>query len=428
MFSHLDDPAPPEPDARALGAVLERSAHRRWRRAVVVSSLGAALIMAAGVFLGLALAPGATPSTAAFYTRTPPIATAVPPSALADVVFVDRADGFALAAHGTNTFLAASHDGGVTWSVVSESLPVVLPAQLEFTDLRHGYLWGGEPDTAGSLPLWVTSDGGTHWRRAGIGPVVQDVSAVGPDVWALVGDRCAVGRLAPPPCAVSVEISDDAGLSWTPTATEPPVADPQLQLARITRQGAYVLSYGGGGAPSGAPSTGALAYTPDGGATWGRRPDPCAGALTFTQELAASGTDDLWMVCASEPGAGNQAKALYRSSDGGRTWVRTAGASGAEPALGRAGAGGLPQSGYVLSHENLAVLSPTTAWLFPDRGAVSATTDGGATWAPVMGLTSVAGGGNITFIDPTHGWVAAFGVGLWRTEDGTQWERLGSTP
>lgn len=420
MFSHLDDPAPPEPDVRALGAVLERSAHRRRHRAAVVSSLGAALVMAAGVFLGLALAPGGAPSTAAFYTRTPPIATAVPPSALADVVFVDRADGFALADHGTDTFLAASHDGGFTWSVVSESLPVALPAQLEFTDLRHGYLWGGERDATGALPLWVTADGGAHWTRAGIGPVVQDVSAIGPDVWALVGDRCAVGSLAPSPCGVTVDVSDDAGQSWVPTPAPPPVAEPQLQLARITPLGAYVLSYGGS-------SGGALAYTSDGGAAWTVRSDPCTGPLSYSQDLAASSTDDLWMVCAGEPGAGNQAKALFRSPDGGQTWR-----PGAAPGSGGSGSGGprpgLPASGYVLGHENLAVLTARLAWLFPDRGPVEATTDGGATWAPVAGLTAVAGGGNITFIDPTHGWVAAFGVGLWRTEDGAHWVRLGSTP
>ena len=141
------------------------------------------------------------------------------------------------------------------------------------------------------------------------------------------------------------------------------------------------------------------------------------------------------MICASQASAGTQAKALYRSSDGGAHWALAAAANAPVLTGGQAlgAAGGLPAGGYVtpysLGHENLAVLTPTEAWLFPDRSGVFDTTDGGRTWSPVTGLAQaglVEGGtGNVVFVDATHGWVCEAGTGLWRTTDGKNWQRLG---
>jgi photosystem II stability/assembly factor-like uncharacterized protein len=181
---------------------------------------------------------------------------------------------------------------------------------------------------------------------------------------------------------------------------------------------------------------GRLGYTPDAGQSWVTRPDPCPTYFDVGQEIAASGTDDLWMVCASEPSSGSQAKALYRSNDGGRQWTLAAAANA--PVLSGnvslPAAGGLPIGGYVspdsLGHENLAVLTPDDAWLFPDRSGVFQTTDGGRTWTTASGLARAGlvggGNGNIVFADADHGWVCEVGAGLWRTTDGVHWRHLGS--
>ena len=154
----------------------------------------------------------------------------------------------------------------------------------------------------------------------------------------------------------------------------------------------------------------------------------------FGEELAGSGTDDLWMMCASQASAGTQAKALYRSYDGGLTWALSSAANA--PVLSgnvvMPAAGGLPVGGYVapysLGHQNFAVLSPTTAWLFFERGGVFETTDGGSSWAPVTSLAKAGfaggGAGSVTFIDATQGWVCQTGTGLWHTSDGVNWARL----
>jgi photosystem II stability/assembly factor-like uncharacterized protein len=233
------------------------------------------------------------------------------------------------------------------------------------------------------------------------------------------------------------------GVSWQSTSTAPPVseepglsvADQDLELARITNARAYVLSFAP--APTaGGPSLGRLGYTPDGGQTWVTRPDPCPAYFDVGQEIAASGTNDLWMVCASQPSSGSQAQALYRSSNGGQNWTLTA-AANAPVLSGNVTlpvTGGLPVDGYVspysLGHENLAVLTPDAAWLFPDRSGVFQTTDGGHQWTTVSGLARAGlvggGSGNIVFVDADHGWVCEVGAGLWRTTDGVHWEHLDS--
>ncbi len=396
-----------------------------------------------GIVIGVAVS-GPIPSQtfAAFDSQTGllPAGTPVPPSDLASVVFVGDLHGFALVVHGEQTLLAESGDGGDTWTVTDPSLPVGFPAQFEFSDTAHGYLWGGPPSSAGTVALWVTSNGGRTWGRAGIGPVVSDVSAIGPDVWAVVG-TCAIRSTGAPLCPVVVEVSTDNGRTWSaagPTSplsenAEVSVSDENIELARITRTRAYVLTFASQTGTLGVP--GSLTYTADGGQTWAARRDPCPPYFDFGQQIAASGTSDLWLICASQASAGSQAKALYRSTDGGVQWALAAAANAPVLTGGivLGAAGGLPSAGYVtpysLGHENLAVLTPTTAWLFPDRSGVFETTDGGRTWGLVPGLAKAGvvngGSGNVVFADATHGWVCVTGTGLWRTTDGRNWQRLG---
>jgi photosystem II stability/assembly factor-like uncharacterized protein len=446
MFEHLDDPSPLAPSPRTFRAVLSRAARLRRQRLVSAFALMGAVTLTVGLVIGLA-APRSHHSgqtSAAFDTHVGALAvgTPVPLANLADVVFISDQRGFGLAFHGASTVLAGTDDAGDTWKVVNDSLPADLPAQLEFADATHGYLWGGTPSSQGNVPLYVTSDGGRSWTEAPVGPVVSDVSAIGADVWAIVGTRPISSLATAEAYPATVEVSMNDGVTWTTTASDPPVleepgisvADQDLELARITASRAYVLSFAP--MPTSARATlGRLGYTADGGQTWQERPDPCPRYFDVGQEIAASGTDDLWMVCASELSGGSQAKALYRSSDGGQQWTLAAAANA--PVLSGnvslSAGGGLPVSGYVspdsLGHQNLAVLTPDSAWLFPDRSGVFQTTNGGRSWSAVSGLARAGlvggGSGNIVFVDADHGWVCEVGAGLWRTNDGVHWRHLG---
>jgi len=446
MFEHLDDPSPLAPSARTFRAVLSRAARLRRQRVVAATAVVGAVTLTVGLVIGLTVPRPSSPAPtfAAFdsHVGTLAVGTPVPLANLADVVFISDTRGFGLAFHGASTILARTDDAGRTWRVVDNAMPADLPAQLEFANTSHGYLWGGTPSAQGTVPLYVTSDGGQSWVQAPVGPVVSDVSAIGSNVWAVVG-TCPISSLSQAAaCASTVDVSGNDGATWQSTTAAPPVseepqlsvADQDLELARITPSRAYVLSF----APArtaGANSLGQLGYTPDGGQSWVSRVDPCPRYFGFGQEIAASGTNDLWMVCASQPSTGSQAKALYRSSDGGQQWTLTAAANA--PVLSGnvvlPADGGLPVDGYVspdsLGHENLAVLTPDSAWLFPDRSGVFATTDGGHTWSAVSGLDRAGlvggGSGNIVFVDADHGWVCEIGAGLWRTTDGVHWQHLG---
>lgn len=445
MLRLPDDPAPPAPDDRRLEAVLRRADHlaarRRHARAGVVAVLALSGVLA-GVLAVTRASPPLPASQAAydFNVRVGPLpaGTPAPVTALTDVVFLSRDRGFALAAHRNLLVLVATADGGASWSVVDGRLPGTLAAagaraQMEFITAQEGYLWRG-PDAASSAaaPLWVTGDGGETWRRAPIGPVVDDVSAIGADVWALASS-CAAPGLG---CAVTLEVSTDGGATWQRGPTQVPATVPGsgspdrgiVLLARVTRQRAYVYTS--------APTAGSsLAYTGDGGASWTALPGvPCVGAFGAGGQLALSGTEDLWLVCGGKATGGEQAKALYRSSDGGGRWTLAAESTGLGSGPAPAGVGRLPLRGYVapysVGHKTLAVLSPEDAWLFPTGGEVSVTTDGGDRWDAVSGLQAAdfgsGGTGNVTFIDRSVGWVVEFGVGLWRTTDGTTWAAVGS--
>jgi hypothetical protein len=234
----------------------------------------------------------------------------------------------------------------------------------------------------------------------------------------------------------------DGGTTWTSLGPVDAVAGPDAappqptELARITKLRAYVLTYtvtSQGGFP-----TWQLAFTDDGGATWTQRSAPCAGPLSLGAEVAASSTQDLWLLCGSEGSTGAQSKQIFRSADGGVSWTLVASALGvgtATPAPDSVPPDSLPLAGYVapytVGHRNLAVLSPATAWLYPARAGLLETTDGGAGWAPVSSLAAAGfadgGSGNITFLSGTLGWICEYGVGLWHTADGTHWYPLGQS-
>ena len=424
-----------------------RASVLRARRRFAAAAAG--LTVVAGLAAYLVTGPSTTQIASTetgyqFNALKDPLApgTPVPTISLVNVVFVDDQEGFALAAHRGHAVLAKTKDGGTSWQVQNDNLPDGYgqnggyPGQFEFEG-SDGYLWGGSPSANGAVPLWVTSDGGVSWHAAPIGPVVYDVSAIGANVWALAGACNVKSPASEPatPCALTLEQSLDAGASWhavggsgfADVMSAPPLAQ-RVELARITHSRSYVLT---ANAPDQSGAI-ALTYTGDGGATWQSRPVPCAGAFSLGAEIAASGTNDLWLLCGSQASNGEQSKELFRSSDGGMDWTLTASATGLgtppAPQLNTLSLGGYIAP-YSIGHKNLAVASPTTAWLYPFPTVMYKTVSGGRSWTAVPGLAAAGfgtgGPGNVTFISATQGWICQYGVGLWHTSDGVHWFPLG---
>jgi hypothetical protein len=444
MFEHLDDPEALHPGSRELNRVVARAHGLRVRRRGIGAVTLCCLLLAVSATLFVSRPSGSPPSADSNYefnlSRGPlRVGTAVPTTALLDVQFDDTEHGFGLALHRSEVVLVASSDGGARWQVRNNRLPAGLgstndyPGQFEFVG-DTGYLWGEV--TATNSPLWISQDAGATWSAAPLGPYVYDVSAIGLNVWVLSGDCPAV--TSTPGCSVDVDESADAGLTWTSLGS-PSVSSAEktgvrsIELARITKSRAYVLSYGdlvnGGNGWQ-------IDFTDDGGASWVSRAAPCVGPYLLGAEIAASSTDDLWLLCGSQGTSGEQSKELYRSDDGGRTWRLTGSATGlGTPPPASVPSNPLPLGGYItpftVGHRNLAVASSTTAWLFPARSGLYKTDDGGTSWVPVADLLAAgldAGGqGNISFLSATQGWICAYGIGLWQTVDGVHWQSLGAS-
>jgi photosystem II stability/assembly factor-like uncharacterized protein len=440
MFEHLDDPEGVMPGRRELAGILSRadSIRSRHRWTLAVGSCCVLLAASIGFFLGRPSGQPALSTTDYQFNleKGPlPIGLPVPTTALVDVQFATPQNGFALAVHDGDVLLASSTDGGSTWQVRNNHPPAAGAVgnqslkQMEFVG-STGYLWG--TSSAGAGPLWVTRDGGSSWALAPIGSDVVDVSAIDTDVWALSETSCAASGTSTS-CPVTIDQSLDSGSTWTAVGqvpggitfpTSPTQVAPLVELARITKTRAYVLTYG----PQAAAFGWGMEFTADAGSTWLPRPVPCSGPDSLDAELAASSTTDLWLLCNGPFSAGTQQKELYRSSDGGLSWHVTASTPGGSTAA----VGSLLAEGYVEppGHHNLAVASPTTAWLYVLRAGLFKTTDAGVSWNPVASLESAGfpsgGFGNITFLSPTDGWICSYGVGLWHTIDGTTWQPLGA--
>jgi photosystem II stability/assembly factor-like uncharacterized protein len=111
---------------------------------------------------------------------------------------------------------------------------------------------------------------------------------------------------------------------------------------------------------------GPLLHTTDGGRSWQAVPSPCPSVGPQIQGLSFPSPAEGWVLCVGEPGAGNQWKAVYRTSDAGGSWTKVYG------------------SGFDYGYaQQVSFLPDGHGWLlFSIRGQPERTVDYGAHWAP----------------------------------------------
>jgi photosystem II stability/assembly factor-like uncharacterized protein len=166
----------------------------------------------------------------------------------------------------------------------------------------------------------------------------------------------------------SLQVSRDGGRSW--------------RLVRLTRW--PVVGVGGSPDLEWAELHGGTVYVSrDRGRTWTRgrrprvtvRPTPCPRGVTANpaDEAVAAGNAE-WALCASEPGAGNQGKAVFRRTRG--RWTRIAFTDIGAPA----GRDGLQSAGYATG---ISMNRGGFGLITSDRGPLQVTRDGGYHWHPL---------------------------------------------
>jgi len=230
-----------------------------------------------------------------------------------------------------------STDGGTTFRPVFDRMPVqsIGAVTIDPRDPRRIWVGTGESWTRNSVSagdgVYRSDDGGESWTNVGL-PESERISKIVVDprdssvVWA-----CVPGKLWSDSADRGLYRTADAGRTWTLVLAGPNLstgcsgfdldpANPDHVLAGLWdfRRKGWTFRSGGEGPE--APSGSGLHETRDGGRTWTElAPGPGTGlpARPWGRVEVTFAPSDPKVVYAFVESA---ASALYRSSDGGRTW------------------------------------------------------------------------------------------------------------
>lgn len=386
--------------APPLDTLRQRHKHRQQRRTI---AMACAVVMVGGAS-GFAVLDRATqrdngPATIAILDRVVANETLLPPKDYRDYVvtdadFVTPTTGWALglrcAGETCDVATFRSVDGGASWE-----RPVDVARAVPRTSFHTEDPAGGAArsirmvtETTGyafNPDLYVTRDGARTWSRVPQPSKVQSISVADGSVW--VTERGC-------PAGVDCDVVVLDGVAGGPlSAVDVPSTGGPATVRRSSLRDGYLLT----------TSPASFRRTSDGGVTWRDGEMPCPDATATA--LSAGPGRPLWLVC-SAPGG----RRAFRSADHGATWT----ALGAPPADG------------VVT--DLVARSATVAYLATQTpGRLYVTRDGGATWQDT-GAGKAYGYANVDPVDDTHAFAMGDAGHLWRTTDGTRWERLALPP
>jgi photosystem II stability/assembly factor-like uncharacterized protein len=261
---------------------------------------------------------------------------------------------------GVPTSISGGIAGNTTLSAVS------------FIDANRGWL-------ADAGFIFATTDGGQRWTKRHEAP--GTVASLD-----FVSD--SQGWLT---TAASVYGTHDGGLSWQQLFYLKYASLYQIDFVDANNGWLTFISDDGNG-------THGILHTTDGGKSWTAVSDPCGqgwrpGSFSFYSPNTG------FMMCGGVPGAGNQEKQLFKTTDAGQTWqlVTEAQLDGVQSP------NALSTAGYL---GDLFFLDDLHGWSSVDlrgNGLLKATTDGGKTWEPVLISPAPGIPYNIRFVAPDIG-------------------------
>lgn len=316
--------------------------------------------------------------------------------------------------------LEVSHDGGKTWTKQTVPDPTLIPQAIAFTDSSHGVMILTTKLYCGQGPcssiIYLTQDGGKRWQAVyhtdpntpdlieNGHPVIAKSVALTTLVFTDANNAWAYGTgcsdLAGQHCQPVIVATNDGGVGWS-QVTLPQLSCPCSDMAHPTTNDGWIIAGERGPSPT-------VLATHNGGQTWSEIQDPAGQTMAFNQQIFFSSASLGWLLSGSEPGAGQQGKTLYHTTDGGKTWTEIAGAPFGDQS------GGLPSSGYV---GPIVFTTAQDGWITSGRLGLLHTTDGGKTWNRVTGMGHQDALQALRFSDPKHGWLLS-SYQLWKTVDG----------
>jgi photosystem II stability/assembly factor-like uncharacterized protein len=299
-------------------------------------------------------------------------------ASLADVFFVDRANGWAAGDRGV---VWHTSDSGQIWEPQSSSVSCPLYS-IYFLDQKRGWAVGGSAlphsRTSQGVVLW-TEDGGTTWNQAPrlMLPTMTRVKFFDREHGIASGDGA-------PAYPSGVFVTHDGGRNWQPLPADGPghwlaadfvdpdtgaVAGPAGQFATLMRRRVVPSS----SAVSSSRSLRALRLVPptggwlvgDGGLvmttrdlgnSWQSPPGSLPQNTSDHFDFRAVATLGAHVWLAGSPGT-----RVFHSADNGETWESLA-------------------TGQSIPIRAIAFVDETMGWAAGDLGTILATTDGGRTW------------------------------------------------
>lgn len=118
--------------------------------------------------------------------------------------------------------------------------------------------------------------------------------------------------------------------------------------------------------------------TTDGGISWSKIPLPNDNGFDYGSDMCWVSSDEGYYLLCDQPGAGSQRKTLYRTMDGGKSWVVQSKTGGFGEEIDTKS--GLPLGGYGLG---IWFFSNGTGYIGESRGFIFKTTDKGKTFHPL---------------------------------------------
>lgn len=338
------------------------------------------------------------------------------------VSFISASQGFVLGASSCArtrcTSLVATFDGGRSWVRLRAPGAALAPApgagasapgavsEVDFANASDGFAYGPG--------LWSTTNGAATWSQVRLGGPVLALAASGGFADAVVAS-CSPSN---PGCSSPLLRLERA----------PVGSGPWRVVAGITGYDETLLSLRGPEGwvamwprkPYSAPAS--VWTTSDAGATWRRVPDHCfkPAQATDLAGLASPGGSLLFELCAGNPGAGQEGKEVLASADAGAT----------AHVAGQLPPGGLA-AGLAAASRRVLVVSASSGAGFLYRSG-----DGGRTWVMTRLVDGGSGLSGLAFITPAVGVVidghpgdAPFPDRLLMTRDGgTTWSAVPILP
>jgi hypothetical protein len=301
------------------------------------------------------------------------------------VSFVSASQGFVL---GTSpctsqpcTTLLTTANGSKAWAATApppapfasaSSTSSASVSQVLFANASDGWVYGPT--------LWATYNGAESWARVKLGGPVYLLATSAQEVYAVVGNCSPSAHNCPTP-TLKLERAAVGSAAWH-------------TVQGVSGYGTTaVLTANGANAWVSFPpkSVGAVMIwrSSNSSSTWQRLPNPCyqPSQATDLAGMASPGGDLLFELCAGNPGAGQEGKSLWASTNGGKNGH----------VVSQLPLGGLALSIAAPSSRDIVVTAVSGA------SFVYRSTNGGSTWATHTFADGGAGFYDFAFVTPSFG-------------------------